>query len=231
MSFKKLKYKLVRNAISKELSSFLYRYLLMKRRVADLCFKTKYFSPYEEDWGFWNDTQVPNTYAIYGDIAMETLLDQMTSIMEKYTGYQLNPTYAYTRIYKHNDILARHTDRYSCEVSSTMNIGGELWPIFLEPSGKRNQKGKKILLTPGDLLIYSGCHLEHWREPFQGKNCAQVFFHYNDAKLSVKKAKKLSLQMCGSQKTQTANTNKYDTRPFLGLPGYFKNYKLTNKKE
>ena len=104
MSFKKLKYKLVRNAISKELSSFLYRYLLMKRRVADLCFKTKYFSPYEEDWGFWRDIQVPNTYAIYGDIAMETLLDQMTSIMEKHTGYQLNPTYAYTRIYNHKDI-------------------------------------------------------------------------------------------------------------------------------
>ncbi len=47
MNFKKLKYKLVRKAIPEELSSFLYGYLLMKRRVADFCFKEKYISPYE----------------------------------------------------------------------------------------------------------------------------------------------------------------------------------------
>jgi hypothetical protein len=37
--------------------------------------------------------------------------------------------------------------------------------------------------------------------------------------------------MCGPDQGITAVNNKYDTRPFLGLPGYFRNYKLTNKKE
>jgi hypothetical protein len=31
------------------------------------------------------------------------------------------------------------------------------------------------------MLIYSGCDLEHWREEFKGKNCGQVFLHYNKA--------------------------------------------------
>ena len=25
------------------------------------------------------------------------------------------------------------------------------------------------------MLVYSGCELEHWRNKFKGKDCAQVF--------------------------------------------------------
>ena len=42
-------------------------------------------------------------------------------------------------------------------------------------------KGVRVNLKVGDMLIYSGCDLEHWREPFQGKVCSQVFLHYNHA--------------------------------------------------
>ena len=59
--------------------------------------------------------------------------------------------------------------------------------------------------------MYSGCDLEHWREHFPGKNCAQVFLHYNDAK------------------KKTAKENKYDKRPFLGLPAWFKGF--TSRKK
>ena len=31
------------------------------------------------------------------------------------------------------------------------------------------------------MLVYSGCELEHWREKFKGKECVQVFLHYNKA--------------------------------------------------
>ena len=42
--------------------------------------------------------------------------------------------------------------------------------------------GKKtpIHMKPGDMIIYRGCELKHWREPFWGKNHAQVFLHYNE---------------------------------------------------
>ena len=37
-----------------------------------------------------------------------------------------------------------------------------------------------VNLNQGDMLVYKGNILEHWREPFLGLNHAQVFLHYNE---------------------------------------------------
>lgn len=201
MSFKTKKYIVIKNAISKELSDFIYNYFLMKRRVANILFKEKYISPYETFFGTWNDPQVINTYSHYGDIVMETLLLKLNDLMNKKTKLTLYPTYSYARLYKNGDILKKHMDRFSCEISTTMNLGGELWPIYLKDT--KNQV-KKIILKPGDMLIYRGTELEHWREPFEGNDCAQVFLHYNN------------------KNTAGSNLNIYDSRATLGLPTWFK---------
>ena len=197
-------YKVIKKAISKELADFVYSYFLTKRQVARTFFDDRYISPFNNDWGVWNDPQVPETYSHYSDIAMETLLEKLTEPMSKETELNLIPTYSYARIYKKGDVLKRHKDRYSCEVSMTMNLGGDPWPIYLEPSGETDKEGIKVDLEPGDALIYRGCEVEHWREAFEGENCGQVFLHYNDAS------------------GQNAEKNRYDTRPFLGLPAWFK---------
>ena len=197
-------YKVIKQAISKELADFVYSYFLTKRQVARVFFDDRYISPFNNDWGVWNDPQVPETYSHYSDIAMETLLGKLVEPMSKETGLNLIPTYSYARIYKKGDVLKRHKDRYSCEVSMTMNLGGDPWPIYLEPSGETDKEGVKIDLEPGDALIYRGCEVEHWREAFEGENCGQVFLHYNDAS------------------GENAEENRYDTRPFLGLPSWFK---------
>ena len=197
-------YKVIKQAISKELADFVYSYFLTKRQVARVFFDDRYISPFNNDWGVWNDPQVPETYSHYSDIAMETLLEKLVEPMSKETGLNLIPTYSYARIYKKGDVLKRHKDRYSCEVSMTMNLGGDSWPIYLEPSGETDKEGVKIDLEPGDALIYRGCEVEHWREAFEGENCGQVFLHYNDAS------------------GENAEENRYDTRPFLGLPSWFK---------
>jgi len=201
MSFKKNKYIVIKNAINKDLALFIYNYFLMKRQVARTLFDTKYISPFETMFGGWNDAQVPNTYSHYADIVMETLLLKVQPIMEKETKLKLNPNYSYARIYKKGDVLKRHRDRFSCEISTTLNLGGDPWPIYLE---SKNKTGIKINLKPGDMLVYKGSLLEHWREEFQGEDCCQVFLHYNDIKTS------------GSQE------NIYDKRIHLGLPSYFK---------
>jgi hypothetical protein len=105
-------------------------------------------------------------------------------------------------------VLARHKDRYSCEISTTLNLGGDPWAIYLDPTGNKGQAGIKVDLKPGDMLIYSGCDLEHWREEFTGKDCGQVFLHYNKSS------------------SKTAKENLYDKRPFLGLPAWYKGFKL-----
>ena len=202
--FKKNKYIVVKNVISKELSDFAYKYFLLKRQVAETLFSSKYISPFEEMYGVWNDSQVSNTYSNYADMVMEVLLVKLLPLMEKITNLKLNPNYSYARIYKEGDVLKRHKDRFSCEISTTLNLGGDVWPIYLDPTGKENNKGIKVILNPGDMLVYKGNQLEHWREPFIGEKCAQVFLHYNDIA------------------TENAKENIFDRRPHLGLPAYFK---------
>ena len=205
MSFKKNKYQVIKNAISTELADFCYQYFLNKREVARHLFDEKYISQFTEYFGVWNDQQIPETYSHYSDIVMETLLQKVKPIMEKESGVKLTETYSYARIYKKGDELKRHKDRYSCEISTTMNLGGDDWPIFLEPSGEEGKDGIEVKLEAGDMLMYRGCELEHWREPFKGKDCGQVFLHYNDAS------------------SKDAENNKFDGRPMIGLPSYFKN--------
>ena len=216
MSFKKNKYTVIRQAISKDLAAFVANYFLMKRQVLDTCKQARYFSPFENILGSYDDDQIPNTYSHYADIAMETLMLKCQPEMEKVTGLKLYPAYTYARIYKKGDELKRHKDRFSCEISTTMNLGGDDWPIYLEPNPKKggvkpgvgyvsdNTKGVRVDLKPGDMLVYSGCELEHWRNKFRGKECVQVFLHYNN------------------RKTPGARDNMFDKRPHLGLPSWFK---------
>lgn len=203
MSFKKNKYQVIKGAISKELADFCYQYFLNKRTVARHLFENKSISPYTTYFGVWNDTQIPETYSHYADIVMETLLQRVKPVMEKESEVKLTETYSYARIYKKGDELKRHTDRDSCEISTTMHLGGDEWSIFLEPSGKEGKDGIEVKLETGDMLMYRGCELEHWREPFEGKDCAQVFLHYNDSS------------------TTEAKFNKFDGRPMIGLPKNF----------
>ena len=197
MSFKKEKYQIIKGAISKELADFCYQYFLNKRKVARHLFDTHYISQFTEYFGVWNDTQVPETYSHYSDIVMETLLQKVKPIMEKESETKLIETYSYARIYKNGDELKRHKDRYSCEISTTMYLGGDEWSIYLEPNIEVN-------LEQGDMLMYKGCDLEHWRNPFKCENCVQVFLHYNNAS------------------SKDAKQNKFDGRPMLGLPAFFK---------
>ena len=199
MSYKKNSYLVVKNAIPIDVANFVYDYFNMKRRAFITLKETGYISKFDVDWGEY-DKQVPTAYAHYADLAMETILDILTPKMSKLTKLDLTPTYSYARIYGKGDILHRHTDRYSCEVSTTLNLGGDMWPICLID---KNKKHKEIKLNPSDMLIYNGCELEHWRDEFKGDICSQVFLHYNI-------------------KNDKADTNLYDNRLHLGLPSGFK---------
>ena len=204
--FKKKKYTVIRQAISKDLAAFVANYFSMQKQVYDTCRAQRYFSPFETIIGYYEgeNEQIPNTYSQYSNMAMETLLLKCLPKMEEATGLKLYPAYTYARIYKKGDILKRHKDRFSCEISTTMNLGGDDWPIYLEPSGEVGKKGIRVDLKLGDMLVYSGCELEHWREKFKGKECVQVFLHYNN------------------RKTLGARDNMFDKRLHLGLPSWFK---------
>jgi len=201
-TFKKQKYVVVRNAIKKNIANFIYHYLNNKRNVCHYLRSRKLISPFDDSWGTFNDKQIANTYSCYSDLVMETLLLKCRKILEKETKLKLIENYSYARIYKKFDTLFRHKDRPECEISCTMNLGGDPWAIYV-----KNKKQYKIMLAPGDLIIYRGCDLEHWRDVFTGDNCTQVFLHY-----SPKNKKDI-------------NKTKYDGRPFIGLPEFYKGKK------
>ena len=211
--FEDKKYIVIRNAISYELANFAFNYLLLKRDAVKWMQDNNYISKFTPGFGTWEDKQIPNTYSIYSDTFMETLMMKVLPIMQNRTNLNLIPCYSYTRVYKKGDILRRHSDRPSCEISTTLHLGGDPWTIFLDPTGQKSvideekqiikpnaPKGIPVDLKVGDMLVYSGCELEHWREPFEGDNCAQVFLHYNN--------------IDGPFGTQ----NKFDKRPLLGIP-------------
>ena len=208
------KYQVIKGAISYELANFVFNYFLLKRDAV----KFMYDNNLTYDTGMlgtWTDKQIPNTYSHYADHVMETLLVKVLPVMAQETGLELIPTYSYARLYKKGDILHRHKDRPSCEISTTIHLGGNPWPIFIDGTGANNilsgsetttmvkpnaPEGTKVILDVGDMLVYSGCELEHWREPFEGDVCGQVFLHYNHVNGPF------------------AEKNRFDRRPMLGVP-------------
>jgi hypothetical protein len=158
---KDFKYKLIDNFFSKEELIILNNYVDIKHKDNRKSFD-------------FNQSNTMDTY-FFADPLMESFMLQKQSLMEKETNLQLLPTYSFWRMYTLEAELTKHKDRPSCEISVTAMIGsdGTQWPIYIE--------GKPFHLSEGQAMIYLGCELEHWREPFKGDWHAQTFMHYVDA--------------------------------------------------
>lgn len=123
------------------------------------------------------DEQIPNALAIMDhEIMFETLQERIWPTMEEILNEELLPTYSYSRLYTNGDELKKHTDRPACEVSITIQLGRShhySWPIYMGD--------QRYDLAEGDGVIYSGCDVDHWREPCNGPDgyySGQVFIHF-----------------------------------------------------
>ena len=170
--------------------------------------------------GEFTDPQAPGDFSKYGDPIMDTLLSLSLEQMQTLTGKELVPTYSYHRLYTTGTELKKHSDRSSCEISTTLCLGYDVsnvdaskypdwdWPMFIEePNGEEIP----VHMKPGDMIIYRGCELNHWREPFWGNNHAQVFLHYNEK----------------GGEYDIPN----DGRPILGMSGTFREKNAVEKQD
>jgi len=165
-SFKTKGYCVVKSAVSPEIRDLATQYAL-----------------FDEMQDFTPDTvQVKTAHSKYADPVMESILLQLQPVLEKHTGLSLIPTYSFYRVYRNGDELVNHTDRPSCEISATICFNYSYsedeysWPIYMD--------GNPIGLLPGDMAIYRGCDLKHWRDPMDPPGDdwqVQAFFHFVDA--------------------------------------------------
>jgi hypothetical protein len=150
----------------------------------------------EENKFMFGDSQVTNSFAYYSALCFEALSLQLQPLMEEITGKKLYPTYTYARIYYNGATMAIHKDRPSCQFSSTVNVSidEDPWEIWFETL---NGEHKAVKLWPGDLIVYKGDTLNHWRDAYQGQRQTQAFLHYVD-------------------KNGNYRDYKWDHRPYIG---------------
>lgn len=144
------------------------------------------------------DKQVKESFSYYSPFCFEALSLQLLPLFKHITNKDLQPTYTYSRIYYNGAEMAEHIDRPSCEYSATVCISNdpEPWDIwFQDLTGNRFP----ISLEPGDLIVYKGDILPHWRDSYFGKRQVQAFLHYVDSQ--------------GNYKDYL-----FDKRPYLGFP-------------
>jgi hypothetical protein len=195
-TFKKQKYVYVKKALPESLAGVAAQYGIFDSVVdfqADLA-------------------QVKGAHSKYGDSLMEALLLYLRPAVEKATGLTLYPTYSFYRTYKVGDELKKHVDRPACEISVSVCLGFSYdnndpnysWVLWVGETPFR--------MEVGDMAVYRGLEVVHWREPFEGnKNSWQVqaFLHYVDANGPYAFLKN-------------------DTRPAVGLPAETRNSQVSD---
>lgn len=163
-------YKVVKNVLSPDTLELVKNTLLISKQVA-------YFEKGANQTNLtaFGDEQSPISYCNYSHAINDALSLTLLPAMEEVTGLELFPTYTYSRIYWKGSTLAKHTDRPSCQYSATLCIDNdpEPWGIYMA--------GNQVFLEPGDMVVYQGCDIEHWRDPYEGRQQIQVFLHYVDA--------------------------------------------------
>ena len=165
-TFKKQGYCIIKNVLSEDIINLYSQYALFD--------ELQDFAP--------DQTQVYGAHAKYADPAMESMLLYLHKTVEQNTGLNLFPTYSFYRVYRSGDELVEHKDRPSCEISTTVCFNYDYknhnysWPIYMNEN--------PVHLTPGDMVIYRGCDLNHYRKKLNIQDNVwhvQGFFHYVNA--------------------------------------------------
>ena len=138
-------------------------------------------------------------HGVYAANGFETLLVMMIGPLSKQLGVKLLPTYSYARVYRTGEDLVAHVDRPECEISVSLTLGYEaesIWPIYM---GAPTNDPRPIALGIGDIVVYRGIEVPHFRKAFNGRWHMQAFLHYVDA-------------------AGPYANRKYDGRPDVGTP-------------
>jgi len=163
--FRRSGYTILAQAVSPESARFMATYALLQQKWPG------YYQP---------EQMFRAALGRYADALSEALLLELKPLVERATGLELLPCYSYLRIYGNGAVLPKHLDRPSCEISTSLTLGFKApasWPLCVQADGMDNS----LALMPGDMLVYRGADVPHWRDTFTGEYWVQTFLHYVDA--------------------------------------------------
>ena len=157
------------------------RYLLVKGILPQtiLEYLKVYYAVLLANNRFSNDSECPSSLSLGGDAALDAVLEWIRPEVSRLVGFDLAPTYSYTRQYARGEVLTRHTDRDACEISVTASIqipkGAGPSVVHLKPP---NFQETKVEMFEGDGCVYAGTEVEHWRDRFRVGGYIQLFLHF-----------------------------------------------------
>jgi hypothetical protein len=164
--FRRNGYAVLRRGISVELAHVFANYAIMQALNPDYYIADVEMRPF-----------FPESRSRYADALGESLMLHVQPKIEKAIGEPLLPTFSYLRIYEHGSVLGKHVDRRESEIAATLTLGADAsapWPLHLQALDGAHA----LELAPGDIAVYEGMKVPHWREVFQGQVWIQVIFNY-----------------------------------------------------
>ena len=123
------------------------------------------------------DEQCPKSDSFYNNEIFNNLAEKVKHYIQEKTGINLATTFNYSRIYRKGEILKKHTDRNACEFSATITLdysGTEPWDFLI-----KDQEEESIKINRGDMFIYDGVNLAHWRHELKDEWQSQVFLFFS----------------------------------------------------
>jgi hypothetical protein len=188
--FSKYGYAIVRNIISPELAKFIADEFTMVRDV----YHHLQNVPVEDTTRF-GDRQIKHSFSYYAPLCFEILFPRVTPKCEEILNKKLIPSFSYARILYEGAEMEKHVDRASATISTTITfeIDKDPYDIWIT-----DLEGNDVALKmyPGDMCLFDGGKLVHWRDTYTGKKHIQAQLHFaND------------------------EANRYDGRQMLGAPG------------
>lgn len=130
-----------------------------------------------------DDGQVPGSPSFYMDKEVVALEAKYLASIESALKMKLWNVFCYHRVYRKGAILKAHKDSSRAEISASINFGqqGEPWDLWLLDY---DENTTRITLHPGDVLVYHGSQLMHWREKLVHSDyVSQAMFHFVPATL------------------------------------------------
>lgn len=131
----------------------------------------------ETDRLYGNDDD-PDTQIFYAPLSLEALFPRIAAKVAESVGEPVAPAFSFLWLYKKGAGIHRHIDRDSAELVASLTVASaqsEAWPIHFEPTPDRQLT---LRAEPGDLVLFEGHSVYHWREPSAADWHLQAIFNF-----------------------------------------------------